>query len=101
MSTSVDAEVRWQLPHGQRLVFADFDDGVVMFDTGEGATHLLNATAAEALTILQEVPGLSTAELHARVLLRLGIGPDVLPIAALEELLHHSEDLNLVRTCGA
>lgn len=101
LSTSVDADLRWRVPSGQRLVFADFDDGVVMFDFGEGATHLLNATAAETLTIVQEVPGLSTAQLHARVLERLGIGPDILPVAALEQLLHHSEDLNLVSVCSA
>ena len=29
-----------------------------MFDAGVGATHLLNPTAAEALAIVQEVPGL-------------------------------------------
>ena len=30
-----------------------------------------------------------------------GIGPDILPVAALEQLLHHSEDLNLVSVCSA
>jgi PqqD family protein of HPr-rel-A system len=90
------ASPRWRLPSGQRLLFEDFDDGTVMFDATVGATHLLTPTAAEALAIIQDRPGLSTAELHAELLARLELGADVLPAAALTELLRRLEDLQLV-----
>jgi PqqD family protein of HPr-rel-A system len=91
----------WRLPTGQRLLFEDFDDGIVMFDAAVGATHLLNPTAAEALAIVQEHPGLSTAELHAQLLRRLEIAADVLPAAALAELMRRLEDLQLVSAVPA
>jgi PqqD family protein of HPr-rel-A system len=91
-----DSIPRWRIPNGQRLLYEDFDDGIVMFDAQVGATHLLNASAAETLAIVQESPDLPAAAIHRRLLERLGIGDDALPLAALEELLWHLEDLNLV-----
>jgi PqqD family protein of HPr-rel-A system len=88
---------RWRVPSGQRLLFEDFEDGIVMFDAAVGATHLLNPTAAEALAVVVEHPGLATAELHRRLLARLEIDAQALPPAALAELLRRLEDLNLVR----
>jgi PqqD family protein of HPr-rel-A system len=90
------SDVRWSIPDGQRLVFEDFDDGTVMFDALVGATHLLNASAAEALTIVQATPGLPAAAIHHRLLERLQVAENVLPLAAVEELLWRLEDLNLV-----
>jgi hypothetical protein len=29
---SVPADPRWRLPPGQRLVFEDYEDGIVLFD---------------------------------------------------------------------
>lgn len=93
----IDAPTRrWELPSGQRLLFEDFDDGIVMFDAGAGATHLLNATAAETLAIVEETPGLVAVDLHRRLLQRLELDEGVLPLAALEELLLRLEDLGLV-----
>jgi len=89
-------DIRWRIPSGQRLLFEDFDDGIVMFDALVGATHLLNATAAEALAIIQSEPGLDTGAVHARLVERLAIGTDALPVAAVDELLWRLEDLNLV-----
>lgn len=67
-----------------------------MFDTLVGATHLLNASAAETLAIIEETPGLPLDAIHRRLLERLATGQDALPLAALEELLWHLEHLNLV-----
>lgn len=67
-----------------------------MFDALVGATHLLNSSAAETLAIVQESPGLTTAAIHRCLLERLEIEAEVLPFAALEELLWQLEDLNLV-----
>ena len=89
-------ELRWRVPDGQRLVFDDFDDGIVMFDALVGATHLLNASAAETLAIVQESPGLATDAIHRRLLERLQVAEATLPFAALEELLWRLEDLNLI-----
>jgi PqqD family protein of HPr-rel-A system len=86
----------WHLRAGQRLVLEEFDDGIVMFDTGAGATHLLNLTAAETLAIVQESPGLTTSALYERLLLRLEIGRDALPESALKELMRRLDDLQLV-----
>jgi PqqD family protein of HPr-rel-A system len=90
------SDIGWRLPAGQRLLFEDFDDGIVMFDALVGATHLLNASAAETLAIVEDAPGLATAEIHRRLLERLGIPESALPLPALEELLWRLEDLNLV-----
>ena len=67
-----------------------------MFDALVGATHLLNASAVEALTIVQETPGLPAVAIHDRLLERLDIADNALPLAAVEELLWRLEDLNLV-----
>jgi PqqD family protein of HPr-rel-A system len=96
MMVDDDLVPRWRIPNGQRLLYEDFDDGIVMFDAQVGATHLLNASAAEALAIVQESPGLSAVAIHRRLLERLEIPDDVLPFAALEELLWRLEDLSLV-----
>jgi PqqD family protein of HPr-rel-A system len=90
------SEIGWRLRPGQRLLFEDFDDGIVMFDALVGATHLLNASAAETLAIVEDAPGLATAVIHRRLLERLGIAEAALPLSALDELLWRLEDLNLV-----
>jgi PqqD family protein of HPr-rel-A system len=95
-----DSILRWRIPDGQRLLYEDFDDGIVMFDALVGSTHLLNASAAETLAIVHESPGLPATAIHRRLLERLGIGDDALPLAALEELLWRLEDLNLVAAAG-
>jgi PqqD family protein of HPr-rel-A system len=87
---------RWRIPEGQRLLYEDFDDGIVMFDALVGSTHLLNASAAETLALVQEKPGLAAADIHRRLLERLDVGDDALPLGALEELLWRLEDLNLI-----
>jgi PqqD family protein of HPr-rel-A system len=87
---------RWRIPAGQRLITEDFDDGIVVFDALVGSTHLLNVTAAEALAIVEESPGLEAAGIHRRLLERLEIDGQALPRAAVDELLWRLEDLNLV-----
>lgn len=87
---------RWRVPPDQRLIFEDFDDGIVMFDAKVGATHLLNASAAETLAIIQDAPGIATDDVHIRVLDHLGITAEALPLTALHELLRRLEDLSLI-----
>ena len=38
-----------------------------MFDAGVGSTHLINATAAEALSVVEGSPGLSADAFFARL----------------------------------
>ncbi len=90
---------RWEIPAGQRLLFEDFDDGILVYDALFGATHLLNASAAETLAVIQESPGLASEAIHRRLLDRLILSDAALPLAAVEELLWRLEDLYLVRTC--
>src|SRR4030095_1138312 len=92
------SDIGCPLPAGQRLLFEDFDDGIVMFDALVGATHLMNASAAEAVAMVEDAPGWATADIHRRLLERLGIPESALPLPALEELLWRLEDLNLVCT---
>ena len=87
---------RWRVPPGQRFVFEDFDDGIVMFDALVGSTHLVNVTAAEALAIVEEAPGLTAAEIHERLLARLELRADALPRPAVDELLGRLAALDLV-----
>ena len=93
--------LRWRLPAGQRLVFEDFDDGVLLFDALVGGTHLVNATAAETLAIVAENPGLATAEVHALLLERLQITDKQVPREAIDELLGRLDDLALVTSLPA
>jgi PqqD family protein of HPr-rel-A system len=90
---------RWRIPPGQRLIFEDFDDGIVLYDALVGSTHLLNATAAETLAIVEERPGLAAREIRRQLLERLEIEPHALPATAVDELLWRLEDLNLVAVC--
>ena len=102
-SSNADGRVvlRWRIPDRQRFVIEDFDDGIVMFDTLVGSTHLLNASAADTLEIVRDSPGLATAAIHGLLLERLELGTDALPLAALEELLWQLENLNLVTVSAA
>ena len=88
--------MRWRLPADQRLVFEEFDDGILVFDARVGGTHLVNATAAEALEIIADTPDLTAPQIHRRVLERLGLPEDALPLPAVEELLRRLADLCLV-----
>jgi PqqD family protein of HPr-rel-A system len=92
---------RWHIPAHQRFITDEFDDGIVMFDALVGATHLLNVSAADTLAIVGEFPGLDSAAIHRRLLDRLAIADDALPLAALEELLWRLEDLNLIAAFAA
>jgi PqqD family protein of HPr-rel-A system len=89
---------RWCVPGGQHFAFADFDDGIVMFDARVGSTHLLNATAAEVLSIVHETPGLATAEIYRMLLARLDLGEHALPFGAVVDLMWQLENLGLVAT---
>lgn len=86
----------WRLPAGQSLAFEALDDGVMLFDRLAGGTHLLNVTAAEALLVIEQQPGLTAAALHARLLPRLGVTEDALPLGAVDELLQWLAHLNIV-----
>jgi PqqD family protein of HPr-rel-A system len=89
-------EARWRVPADQQLLFEDFDDGIVLFDSKVGGTHLINPTAAEALDVILDAPGLTAGEIHGRVLQRLALTEQALPLTALEELLGKLADLCLV-----
>ena len=86
----------WRIAAGQRLLFEDFDDGVVMFDTRVGSTHLLNATSADALAILQAETPLTAEAIHSRLLERLELSPETLPLIAVEQLLGYLDNLGIV-----
>jgi len=90
------ADLRWRLPADQRLVFEEFDDGILVFDTRVGGTHLVNVTAAEALEVVAATPDLTAPQIHRRVLERLGLPEDALPLSAVEELLGRLASLCLV-----
>ena len=70
-----------------------------MFDARVGATHLLSASAAETLAIVQDIPGLTADEIHQTLLERLQLDENVLLFASVLELLWHLENLGLVATC--
>ncbi len=93
---AADPTLRWRLPAGQRLVFEDFDDGIVMFDALVGSTHLMSVTAAEALAAITDSPGLTSAELYHALLARTGIRADALALDDVVELLQQLENLDLV-----
>jgi len=86
----------WRIAHGHRLLFQDFDDGVVLFDTLVGSTHLLDASAAETLAIIEQAPGLDASTIHAQLLARLELAADVLPLSTIEVLLERFEAMSLV-----
>ena len=91
----------WRVAPGQRLLFQDFDDGVVLFDALVGSTHLLDPSAAETLAIIAEAPGLDASAIHAELLRRLELPADAVPLATIEALLQRFEALALVAAQGA
>lgn len=86
----------WRIAPGQRLLFQDLEDGVVMFDTLVGSTHLLDASAAETLAIIEQAPGLDASAIHAELLKRLELSAESLPLATVEALLQRFEAMALV-----
>ena len=88
--------VVWRIPAGQRLLFEDFEDGIVMFDARVGSTHLLNVTAAEALAVVESEPGMTSDAIRARLIDRLSIDPAQLPVSAVGEMLTQLENLGIV-----
>lgn len=86
----------WRVPRGQSLVFEELDDGVMLFDALVGGTHLVNVTAAEMLALIDECPGLTTAEVRERLVSRLGVPDEALPLNAVEDLLQWLARLNIV-----
>lgn len=95
-ASGVLSVLRWRVPPGQRFVFEDFDDGIVLFDALVGSTHVVSVTAAETLALIAESPQLTAPEIHRRLLERTGVAEDALPFAAIHELLWQLEHLELV-----
>jgi PqqD family protein of HPr-rel-A system len=89
-------DLRWRIAPGQRLIFEDMDDGVLLYDALVGRTHLLNATAAEMLSVLERTPGLSSDAIRTRVAEELELPADALPRPAIDELLDWLERLGIV-----
>ena len=46
----------WRVTPGQALAFRQWDDGLVLFNSLSGATHLLGPGAALLLEVLQDRP---------------------------------------------
>lgn len=86
----------WRIAPGQRLLFQDFEDGVVLFDALVGSTHSLDASAAETLAIIEQAPGLDASAIHAELLKRLELSADALPLSTVEALLQRFEAMALV-----
>jgi len=86
----------WRIAPGQRLLFQDFEDGVVLFDALVGSTHLLDASAAETLAIIGEARGLDASAIHGKLLERLELSADALPLATVEALLQRFEAMALI-----
>ena len=95
-ATGAESALRWRIPPGQRLVFEDFDDGIVMFDALVGSTHLVSVTAAETLAIIEATPGLTAAAIYRELLDRVEATEAALPFESIRELLWQLENLNLV-----
>lgn len=87
----------WALAPGQSLVADDYDSEVVLFDRLSGSTHLVNATAAIALDLIRDNPGLTATDLHDRLTAYFDVSTDELPLPAIDTLLAHLESLGLVR----
>jgi len=90
----------WRIATGQRLLFQDFEDGVILFDALVGSTHLLDASAAETLAIIEDMPGLHASAIHAALLDRLELSAEALPVAAVDALLQRFEAMALVSAEG-
>jgi PqqD family protein of HPr-rel-A system len=90
------ADVRWRIAAGQRLVLEDLDDGVLLYDARVGGTHLLNATAAEMLSVIEDTPGLTTAAIRTELIARMELAQASLPLESLEALLQWLAQLNIV-----
>ena len=80
----------------QRPRWRDFGDEMVFFDSVAGSTHLLNATAAEAVLFLAAQGKGTTDEIWEGVRSRLALSEDELPRSEIENLLEHLSHLAIV-----
>ncbi len=90
------ATTYWQ-PVSPGRIYAPDDGPVVWFDTGSGDTHLIDALAAEALSLLANGP-LTKQELVAR----LGVDESDAAVAHeahVDELLEALAAVDLVERC--
>ena len=88
---------RWQTVAGFDLLWRDWDDGHVVYHSGSGDTHLLDAAAAGIVRRLQQSPAVP-AELSPLVTESLGLAPEE-SLSYTEELLMELERLGLVERC--
>jgi len=74
---------------------------VLLFDARVGGTHLVNATAAELLGLVQSLPGLTSTQIQARLIEALGLAATDLPVTAVEDVLERFAALDIVAIVAA
>lgn len=77
----MDSRNQWRLASGQALQFRFWDDEFVVYNDLSGDTHLLDSTAMQILSKLQQAPSNATA-------LRGALAPD-LQAQVDDELVEH------------
>ena len=98
MSGHTNAYICYTVPDGKRFLWEHWDDESLLFDRYSGQTHLLTATAVEALLSLQNKPQ-TLRELadHIADVFELAQNTDLLE--HIEELLKHFEETGLADRC--
>jgi PqqD family protein of HPr-rel-A system len=87
----------WSIARGQALAWDDYESEAIVFDPVSGSTHLLNATAVEALLALERsARPLESREVRQAVVGALGLAPDDIPEPAIDELLEHLDRIGLI-----
>ena len=92
-----DGPKYWAAPRRDSLLWLEDGASTVVFDRRSGQTHILNATAAQALGLLMNGP-LPEAELSRQMALNLD--PDADMAALVREILSTFDALGLVEPAG-
>ena len=90
-----DRRASWQSGPSDDLVWAEFDDGYVVYHRPSGKTHFLNAASAVLLTEILLVPRDAADAARELAALEQTDG-DAAFAAAVADSLHHLEYLGLV-----
>ena len=87
---------RWSVGGEQRLIWRDWGDESVVFDTRSGETHLLDVVGREALKVLEQQT-LDRDQLCETLARRLKVGVDEDLGLYIDRLIARLDTLGLIR----
>ena len=90
-----DDDTLWAVPPANMLVWREFDDEFLVYNSASGQTHHLNLLAGEALCSL-EAEAAQTQELIRRLADKFEIAEDSPSLQMIDSLVRELDELGLI-----